>query len=104
MPEEAWRQRMLIMDRIEDHLKQTHELSPARRTAINDTRHATARTIWRHDRQWARKITERIRISDPYYIPRNQPASPLIYSLAYRVLGFELAQALASWKRILAIG
>jgi glycosyltransferase involved in cell wall biosynthesis len=102
MPQEVYRQRMLIMDRIEDHLKKTGELSPGRRSAINDTRHANARIIWHLDRQWARKITKRIRASDPHYAPRNQPASPVMYSLIYRLLGFEPAQTLASYKRALS--
>jgi glycosyltransferase involved in cell wall biosynthesis len=101
MPLEAYRQRMLIMDRIEAHLKKRNELWPARLAAINDTRHANARMIWHNDRQWARKIAERIRASDPNYAPRNQPACPLLYSIAYRLLGFEAAQNLALYKRAL---
>jgi glycosyltransferase involved in cell wall biosynthesis len=101
MPLEACRQRMLIMDRIEAHLKTTGQLSPARHAAINDTRHANARAIWNHDRGWARRIAERIRASNPCYAPRNHPASPLMYSIAYRLLGFETAQLLASYKRVL---
>jgi glycosyltransferase involved in cell wall biosynthesis len=102
MPQESHRQRMHILDRIEDHLKKTDELSPARRAAINDTRHANARMIWCYDRQWARNIAERIRASDPYYAPRYQPASPMMYSVAYRLLGFEPTQTLASFKRALS--
>jgi hypothetical protein len=99
LPKEAFRQRLLIMDRIETHLKERNELSPARRTAINDTRHANARIIWLQERAWAREIAASIRVSDPNYHPKVQPASPLVYSIAYRLFGFEAAQNLASVKR-----
>ena len=100
LPQEAYRQRLLIMDRIETHLKKQNELSPARHAAINDTRHAAARMFWRQDRAWARKIAESIRASDPNYLPWDQPASPRLYSAAYWLLGFEAAQVLASYKRM----
>jgi glycosyltransferase involved in cell wall biosynthesis len=101
LPLEVYRQRLLIMDRIEKHLRRNRELSTARHAAINDTRHATARTLWHQDRDWAGEIAECIRASDPNYYPRGQPASPRLYSVAYRILGFEAAQTLASYKRAL---
>ena len=101
LPQEQFRQRLLIMDRIEMHLKERNELSPARHAAINDTRHAIARGLWYQDRAWAGRIADSIRTSDPNYSPAIQPASPLIYSIAYRLLGFEAAQRLASYKRVL---
>lgn len=97
---EVYRQRLVILDRIEAHLAQSNELTPARHNAINDTRHAAARALWQHDRQWAATVAESIRISDPRYYPSKQPASPLMYSLAYRLLGFQAAEILASWKRV----
>ena len=102
LPQEVFRQRLLIMDRIETHLRERNELSSARHAAINDTRHATARMIWRHHRAWAKEIVATIRASDPNYYPKIQPASPLMYSIAYRLLGFEAAQNLASLKRALS--
>jgi Glycosyl transferase family 2 len=102
LPQEVFRQRLLIMDRIETHLKERNELLPARHAAINDTRHAAARIIWRQHRDWARKIADSIRVSDPSYYPKVQAASPLMYSIAYRLLGFEAAQNLASFKRALS--
>jgi glycosyltransferase involved in cell wall biosynthesis len=97
--DEAFRQRLLILDRIEAHLRQSNELTPARHDAINDTRHAAARMLWQRDRQWAAQVAESIRISDPRYYPSKQPVSPLMYSMAYRMLGFQAAEILASWKR-----
>jgi glycosyltransferase involved in cell wall biosynthesis len=99
--QEQSRQRLLILDRIETHLKERNELSPARHAAINDMRHETARKVWRQDRASARKITDSIRVSDPSYYPTIQPESPLMYTIAYRLLGFEAAQNLASFKRVL---
>jgi glycosyltransferase involved in cell wall biosynthesis len=101
LPLEVHRQRLLILDRIEKHLRKYGELSTARHAAINDTRHAAARMLWHQDRRWSRDIAECIRASDPHYSPWGQPASPLTYSLAYRTLGFEAAQKLASCRRML---
>jgi glycosyltransferase involved in cell wall biosynthesis len=102
LAKEVIRQRLLIMDRIETHLKERNELSSVRRAAINDTRHANARIIWRQNRTWAREIAGSIRASDPNYHPKLQPASPPMYSIAYRFFGFEAAQNLASFKRALS--
>jgi glycosyltransferase involved in cell wall biosynthesis len=101
LPREVYRQQLLIMDRIETHLRKSDALSVTRHAAINDTRHAVARAIWREDRAWAREIAARIRNSDPTYSPKVQPASPLMYSIVYQLLGFEAAQMLASFKRVL---
>jgi hypothetical protein len=91
--------RLLILAAIESHLAKRGELSSARRKAINDTRHVTARTLWPMDRPWALEVVEAIRASDPNYYPWCQPGSPLLYSTAYRLLGFEAAQVLAACKR-----
>jgi glycosyltransferase involved in cell wall biosynthesis len=101
LAQEVQRQRLLIMDRIESHLIARRELSAARRAAINDTRHATARTVWHYDRAWARRIIERIRASDSAYCPQGRDSSPPLYSFAYRLLGFEVAEAVASFRRTL---
>src|SRR5262245_702748 len=97
--DEVHRQRLLILDQIEAHLIRCSELTAPRHHAINDTRHAAARMLWQRDRQWAAKVAESIRVSDPRYYPSRQPASPLMYSMAYRLLGFQAAETLASWKR-----
>jgi len=96
---EAHRQRLLILGRVEHYLFKTGALTPARRQAINDTRHAEARVLWHSDRDWARAVAQSIRASDRFYIPRNQPHGPTLYSLIYRMFGFQTAQVLASWKR-----
>jgi len=98
-PREVHRQRLLILAAAESHLAKRSELSSARRKAINDMRHITARTLWPKDRPWALQVAEAIRISDPNYYPWCQPGSPLLYSTAYRLLGFEAAQMLAACKR-----
>jgi glycosyltransferase involved in cell wall biosynthesis len=101
--DEVYRQRLLILDRIEGHLKANDELTAARHDAINDTRHATARMLWQRDRRWAREVARSLRASDPNYYPRHQPASPPHYSLVYRALGFTAAQILASCRRALPL-
>jgi hypothetical protein len=101
--DETYRQRLLILDRIEAFLIETKQLSQARHQAINDTRHATARALWHSDHKWALRVAESIRSSDPDYFPRRQPHGPPLYVLMYRLLGFHAAQMLADWKRQLGI-
>jgi glycosyltransferase involved in cell wall biosynthesis len=99
--DEVHRQRLLILDRIEEHLRMRGELSAMRHNAINDTRHAAARQLWRHRRAWARDIGRKIRASNPEYFPWRRPASPVLYSLIYRAFGFETAQRISTITQLL---
>ncbi len=100
-PAEVDRQRLIIMDRIEYHLRERHELTAPRHQAINDMRHMIARAVWGSDRQWAQDIEHRIRESDPNFCPGRELPSARLYSIAYRILGFRGAQEIASWKHAL---
>lgn len=99
VPGEVDRQRLIIFDRIEDVLAERKELTTARRQAINDARHQLARKYWRSDRQLKIWILDRIRKSDPKYLPDRGPASPPAYIAMYRILGFEAAQVIAALRR-----
>jgi len=95
------RQRLAILDRVERHLEQRLLLTPIRRQAINDARHELARSLWKSDRQQAIDTHQRILASNPCFRPSVMASSPLLYSIVYRILGFQAAQIAASHKRTL---
>jgi glycosyltransferase involved in cell wall biosynthesis len=97
--EEFERQRLHILERIEAHLDNCSKLTPARRQAVNDARHELARKLWGRHRQFATDTYQRILASDPRFLPSVTPASPPLYLIAFRVLGFGPAQILASYTR-----
>jgi glycosyltransferase involved in cell wall biosynthesis len=101
---EVDRQRLLIQNRIEYHLRERGELTPARRQAVNDARHQIARKIWQRDPKFALDTLRQIGESDPSFCPSEGPASPQSYRMAYRLLGFRGAQWLAKYKRTVIPG
>jgi len=99
---EVDRQRLLVLDRIEECLGDRGALTPARRSALNDARHQIARKQWVKDPDFALQIARRIRQSDRVFCPSAGPASPFLYLLTYRLLGFQGAQRVAACKRRLS--
>ena len=97
------RQRLHILERIETYLGEYSKLTPTRRQAVNDARHELARRLWQRDRQFAMDTYQRILASDPSFLPSVTPASPPLYLIAFRVLGFRPAQILASYTRALRL-
>jgi hypothetical protein len=93
------RQRLHILDRIETYLRGCSNLTLARHQAVNDARHELARGLWGRDHQFAMDIYQRILASDPRFLPSVSPASPPLYLIAFRALGFRSAQILASYTR-----
>ena len=104
VPGEVDRQRLIIFERIERVLAERKELTTARLQAINDARHQLARKYWRSDKQLTISILDRIRKSDPSYLPDRGPASPPAYIAMYRLFGFEAAQVIAALRRQILAG
>jgi glycosyltransferase involved in cell wall biosynthesis len=104
VPGQVDRQRLIIFDRIEHVLAEQKELTTARLQAINDARHQLARKYWQQNRQLKNSILDRIRRSDPRYIPDPGPASPFTYIAVYRLFGFDAAQIIAALRRHLRLG
>ncbi len=100
VPGEVDRQRLIILDRIENCLKERGQLTPARRQAVNDARHQVARKVWLIDRPRAFDVVRKINDSDPHFCPKTGPASPPLYQFAYRMLGFRGAQWVAAFRRM----
>lgn len=92
------RERRKITRRLEAHLEETGQMSPERRRAINQARFEMARIAWLSDRAEAGEIMAEIHRSEPGFRPA-EAAAPPAYQVAYRALGFELAETLAAFKR-----
>ena len=99
---EVDRERLLILDRMERRLRARAELTPARHHAVNDARHQIARKQWVRNPTFALHIARQIQDSDGVFRPSEGPASPLLYRLAYRLLGFERTQHVAACRRSLS--
>jgi Glycosyl transferase family 2 len=95
---EVFRRRLEIEATIEQFLRQSGQLTPARLTAINQGRFECARLIWLFDQTWARQIMAQIQASDPQFIPSGS-AAPAFYQLTYRWFGFTGAEQIAAAKR-----
>ena len=94
------RHRLAVKDRLEEHLKATDQLTPARQTAINQARFECARMIWLSNPAWALQIVAQIRMSQPQFLPSGNAAPPL-YRASYQLLGFSAAEKIATAKRLL---
>lgn len=92
------RQRMLLTDRMADYLATTGQLSGKRRGMVARARFEAARSMYRVDRAYARKLMRQAIASGP--IP-SSPAAPRSYRVAQRLLGFDMAEQIARIKRAL---
>lgn len=95
---EVRRRRLEIEQRSEDFLRKHQQMTPERLWAINMARFEMARTAWQQDHSEALRIVELIRESSPGFQPAGN-AAPWHYRLAWRVLGFRLAEFLADCRR-----
>jgi glycosyltransferase involved in cell wall biosynthesis len=95
---EVYRQRLVIEDHLEAYLKERHELTENRLRAISDARFEIARLIRVYDADLASSVMEKLLKSEPDFTPRGL-AAPLRYRIAYRIVGFSIAERLAEWKR-----
>jgi len=99
LADEVERQRLVIVERIERFLRANGALTPARHRAVNDMRHEIARKVWLKDERAALDIVHGIAESDPTFCPSEAPASPPLYRLVYKALGFQGAQRIAGYRR-----
>ena len=94
------RRRLEIVDKTEQYLMTTKQLTQLRQNAINQARFECARIIWLSDREWAKNIISQILQRDFNFIPKGNFA-PEIYRLTYKVFGFNFAERVAEIKRTL---
>jgi glycosyltransferase involved in cell wall biosynthesis len=96
---EVPKQRLIILDQIETFLHEAGLLTDTRRQAVNDARHQLARRMWHYDRKLAMEMADRIYRSDASFRPSGGVASPRVYRLVYRLLGFQGAQQVGDFGR-----
>jgi len=97
---QTYTQRLMIEDRMEQHLSEINQLTKERQHAINQARFECARKIWLFDRSWAQQTMKQVKLSEPNFQPSGN-AAPKSYQLAYKFLGFAIAQKIAQYKRII---
>jgi hypothetical protein len=95
---EMRRRRLEVQQQTEDFLGQQNQLTHERRWAINQCRFEIARIAWTDDHAEALRIVDLIRRSQPDFQPAGNAAPPQ-YWLAWRLLGFSLAETIADWRR-----
>lgn len=97
---ETFRQRLVIEDVLEQHLRNINQLTPERLHAINQARFECARMIWLFNQHWANEIIATIKTSDRHFVPSGS-AAPQTYRLTYKLFGFSIAEQIAGLKRSL---
>jgi len=95
---ETLRRRLEIIDRLEQHLDRTQQLTELRQQQINRSRFECARIVWLTDKQWANTIVAKIQAAEQAFLPQGKCA-PRIYRWLYRWFGFEIAEKMAATKR-----
>lgn len=98
-PERLVRVMLDLLADGEAFLRAQNALSQRRLNALNDTRLRLARNLFPFDAKKARAIHATIRASDPHFQPAPAPHAPKSYRIAYRLLGFHLAESLAATLR-----
>jgi glycosyltransferase involved in cell wall biosynthesis len=93
--------RLAIEDAVETFLNDRKELTQERQRAVNQARFEIARLAWNSDRAEARRIVEKIRGSQPDFVPSGAAAPPH-YRATFRLLGFRWTETLAQWRRVLS--
>lgn len=94
----TYRNRLHILDDLENHLKYLNNLTPQRQYAINRARFECARMVWLFDSQWASRIIKRIKISQTGFVPL-QDRVPQLYRILFKLAGFSTAETVAALKR-----
>ena len=103
-PARTFRERLKIVARAEAVLEETGDLTADRREAVAHARLECARVLYHLDRPAARSAVRDLRRSHPGFRPRSAGGFPRAYRRAYRLLGFEGAEVVASAARAVRRG
>ncbi len=95
---ETYFRRLDIIDQLETFIKSIGKLTDERQSAINQARFECARIIWLSNPDWANQLINKIKQTQPHFIPQGDYA-PQIYQLSYKFFGFSLAENMAFLKR-----
>jgi glycosyltransferase involved in cell wall biosynthesis len=99
---EVHRRRLQIEQCLEDHLRETKQLTRKRLRAINQARFQIARIAWGYDAGFASNLVHGVQKSDPTFSPKGD-AAPVLYRAFFHLLGFRRAEKLARTARRLHI-
>jgi len=91
--------RLEVLRQAEEFLRRGHELTERRLQALNQTRFEIARIEWVARRDAAIQIIQNIKKSQPDFMP-SASAAPGVYRLIYRLLGFDIAERIARFRRL----
>jgi glycosyltransferase involved in cell wall biosynthesis len=93
---DTYRNRLDILDQMEQHLSSTYELTEFRLKALNQSRFDCARIIWLSNQKWATEIIDQVRSSDSTFVPLTVPK---LYQVLYQQFGFRVAEQVADFRR-----
>jgi glycosyltransferase involved in cell wall biosynthesis/peptidoglycan/xylan/chitin deacetylase (PgdA/CDA1 family) len=92
------RMRMELTDRCEHFLRESRGLTATQRRALFIARMESARSVWPIDRGYANQLVRKALSTGHRWIS-GSPALPAHFQLAMWLLGFDLAQRLAGFRR-----
>jgi glycosyltransferase involved in cell wall biosynthesis len=95
--------RMGILERFEEWLTQSGQMTPVLRKEIYIARLDTARMAWQIDESYGEMLARKAS-KDGHYWASRQPALPMSFQLTARMVGFGAAQRLARFRRGSATG
>lgn len=99
---ELHRRILEIQDDIEEHLRESNQLTSCRLNTISQARFEAARGVWQYDPMRARSIVTQILEADPAFRPSGE-AAPLLYQWAFRLLGFPATERVAAAARRIGV-
>jgi glycosyltransferase involved in cell wall biosynthesis len=91
--------RLTLIEAAEESLSAKGGLTSARSDAIAQARLECARSVYALDRDLARRIASDVSKHHPRFYPPPSACFPARYRLAYRLLGFSMAERLAEMFR-----
>lgn len=93
--------RLKIIQRAEDHLRQSGQLTDTRLEAVNQARFEIARATWPTQPEAAQSIVRSIHLSQRTFLPG--PPVPALYRTLYAWFGFTFAEGVAALMRRMGI-
>jgi hypothetical protein len=91
-----------IIAGMEAHLRDIGEWTDLRANAVAAARLEIARSLWKSDREAARRLAGLARQTAPRAFHPTGAAFPPLYRKVYGWLGFEMAERVAGLKRVVA--
>ena len=94
---------MALLNKLESFLVASGPLQNNHRRALEQARFEAARTSYAHDREFAENLIRHIYKTNSFFHPRGR-AAPLLYRVAFELLGFKAAENVAAVVRKIRLG